>query len=490
MTPLPSRDEARPSVFADGMRALRDDPLRRAVVVYLLGLIALMPLPFGGWRDWTVTLVALLTAGYLLVVAVAVLAGRARLDRLTIAAVPAVFYALALIWAALQTSDLPFLRPLWHPIWGEVETALGVPVRGSISVDRFETWRRVISLGNYAGILMLGLYAIADVRVARMMVRVLVYAATAYTLYGLAVEFTGAGVTLWYEKAERFRDVLTSTFKNRNNFAAYSGMALIAATALFLNDASNRRQTATRQATIVLIDRIWGLSWPLIMCAAIIATALLLTQSRAGLVSTMIGIVVLCGIVFLTPRIRPLRPRWLLIIGFVMFSVLLVMSGGHTAERIVVGLDADDERFLVIPAVIQGIRDFLWGGTGLGSFEDVHRLYRDAGVETLFSQAHSDPLELTLELGLPAAAAMLFALAWLVGLCFRELRARRRGAIFPCIAVAVTIQLGLHSLVDFSMQVPAVMVAYMILLACGLVRADRPLSERAERADFEHRPPK
>ncbi len=477
MTPLPSREEARPSVFADGMRALQGDPLRRAVIVYLLALIVLMPLPYGGWRDWTVTLVALLTAGYLLVVAVAVLAGRARLDRLTIAAVPAVLYALALIWAALQTSDLPFLRPFWHPIWGETAAALGVPVQGSISVDRFETWRRVISLGNYAGILMLGLYAIADIRVARMMVRALVYAATAYALYGLAVEFTGAGVTLWQEKQERFRDVLSSTFRNRNNFAAYSGMALIAATALFLNDVSNRRQRATREAAIVLIDRIWGLSWPVIVSAAVIATALLLTQSRAGLVSTMIGIAVLCGILFLTPRIRPLRARWLLILGLVLVVVLLVMSGGHTAERIVVGLDTDDERFLVIPAVLQGIRDFLWTGTGLGSFEDVHRLYRDAGIETLFSQAHSDSLELTLELGLPAAAAMLFALAWLVGLCLRELRARRRGAIFPCIAVAVTVQLGLHSLVDFSMQVPSLMVAYMILLACGLTRV-APSSER------------
>lgn len=173
----------------------------------------------------------------------------------------------------------------------------------------------------------------------------------------------------------------------------------------------------------------------------------------------------------LTPRIRPLRPRAMLLIGIAIFGLLLVLSGVQTTERIVVGLDADDERFLVIPAAIQGIRDFFWTGTGLGSFEDVHRLYRDSGVDTIFMQAHNDALELALDLGLPAAAAMLLALAWIVGLCLRELRARRRGAIMPCIAVAVTVQLGLHSMVDFSMQVPAVMVSYMILLACGLARA-------------------
>ncbi len=467
----PQREEARPSVFADGMRALRDDPLRRLVAFYLLTLIVLLPLPFGGWRDWTVTLVALCTAACLLAVAVAVLAGRARLGRLSIVAVPAALYALALIWAALQTSDLPFLQSLWHPIWGNASEALGVPVRGSISLDRFETWRKIISLGNYAGILMLGLYAITDLRVARMMVRALVYAGAAYALYGLVVEFTGAGVTLWYEKSERFRDVLSSTFRNRNNFAAYSGMALIVATGLFLNEMSDSRNKRTREAAIVTADRIWRNAWPMIVCAIIIATALLLTQSRAGLVATVFGIAVLSGIVFLTPRVRPLRPRTMLLIGVVMFGLLLALSGGRTTERIVVGLDADDERFLVIPAVIQGIHDFLWTGTGLGSFEDIHRLYRNSGVDTIFMQAHNDALELVLDLGLPAAAAILLALAWIVCLCLRELRARRRGAIMPCIAVAVTVQLGLHSMVDFSMQVPAVMVSYMILLVCGLTRS-------------------
>jgi hypothetical protein len=87
-----------------------------------------------------------------------------------------------------------------------------------------------------------------------------------------------------------------------------------------------------------------------------------------------------------------------------------------------------------------------------------------------------------MELGVPAASAMLLAVMLLVGTAWHELRARRRGAIFPCIAVAVSLQVGLHSLLDFGMQVPAVVIAYLSLLACALVRADRDSEQRPAEA--------
>jgi len=487
MTPLPSRDEPRLSALADGMRALRDEPLRRAVAGYLLLLLALLPLPFGGWRDWAIDIVALLTAGFLLAVAIAALAGRTGLGRLSVAAVPAALYAGVLIWAALQASDLAVLQPFWHPIWGEAEAALGQRLSPSITLDRFETGRGLVSLGSYAGIFMLALYAIADLRVARMTVSLFIYAAAAYALYGLALHFTGAAVVLWFEKADIYRDVLTSTFDNRNNFATYAGMALIAALGLFLNEVSRRRQTPTRQAAIVVVDRIWRMTWPLIVAAAILATALMMTASRAGMVAALAGVAVLCCVTFLTPRIGPFRPRSLFVVWVALAVLLVVFSGDQATQRIVVGLDSEEERFLVYPGVMQGIRDYFWVGTGLGSFEDSYRFYRDAAVQGRFTVAHNDPLEAALELGVPATAAMLLAVVWLVGLCWRELRARRRGAVLPCIAVAVSFQVGLHSLVDFSMQVPAVAIAYLILLACGLTRADRPLAERpaAQRSEAQ-----
>jgi hypothetical protein len=473
MRSMPTRDERPPSVFAEGFRALKDQPLRRAVVVYLMLLIALLPLPFGGWRDWGIDSLAIMTAAMLLAVAWGGVTGRAELSRLSIAVVPAALYALALIWAALQASHLPFLRPLWNPLWGEAATALGRPLTASISVDRYKSLSGLVSLGSYGGIFLLALYAVNELRVARMLVRLFIYAATLYAFYGLVVYFTGANVVLWFEKERTHANVVTATFDNRNNFATYCGLALISAIGLFLNEVSRRRQSATKQAAIVLIDRVWRMTWPIVISAGILGTALMLTASRAGATTTLIGVAVLCAVIYLTLRLRPFRPRGLLIAGLIAVALLVALSGDKTTQRLITGLDVEDQRFTVYADTLRGLRDFAMTGTGLGSFEDVFRIYRVDTLYTSFNFAHNDPLEAALELGIPAASAMLLAVGLLVLQCWHELRVRRRGAIFPCIAVAVSVQVALHSLLDFSMQVPAVVIAYLVLLACGLTRADR-----------------
>jgi O-antigen ligase len=358
--------------------------------------------------------------------------------------------------------------------------ALGQPLSPSVTLDRFETMRGLVSLASYAGVFLLAIYAVADLRVARMLVRLFIYAAAGYAVYGLVVYFTGSAVVLWFEK-EQYRNVVTGTFDNRNNFAAYCGMALIAAVGLFLNEVSRRRQMPTKQAAIVIADRIWRMTWPLVVSAGILGTALLLTTSRGGAISTLVGLVGLCGVIFLTPRIRPLRLRGLLAVGLLIVGSLVVLSGDQTTQRIFTSLEGEEERFPVFIATVQAIRDFTVSGTGLGSFEDAFRLYRSADINGRFSLAHNDYLEAAMELGLPAAGAMLLAVLWLLGMAWRELRARRRGAIVPCIAVAVSLQLGFHSLLDFSMQVPAVVITYVTLLACALARADRDIS--ADRPD-------
>lgn len=473
MSSMPARDERPPSVFAEGWSALKDQPLRRAVVVYLMILIAVLPLPFGGWRDWAINGLALVTGSMLLAVAWGAVVGRVDLRRLSLAVVPAALYALALVWAALQASHFPFLRPLWNPLWNEAAVALGHPLKPSISLDSHKTLSGLVSLGSYGGIFLLALYAVNELRIARMLVRLFIYAATVNAFYGLAIYFTGANIVLWFEKELHF-NVVTGTFDNRNSFAMYCGLALISAIGLFLNEVSRRRQSATKQAAIVLADRVWRMAWPLVISAGVLGTALMLTASRAGTTTAMIGVATLCAIVYLTPSVRPFRKRILVIAGFVAAALLIVLSGDKTAQRFIVGLDVEDQRFTVFADVLRGLPEYALIGTGLGSFEDVFRVFRQDTLYTSFNYAHNDMLEAALELGIPAASALLLAVALLVLQCWHELRTRRRGAIFSCIAVAVSVQVALHSQLDFSMQIPAVVIAYLILIACGLTRADRP----------------
>ena len=85
--------------------------------------------------------------------------------------------------------------------------------------------------------------------------------------------------------------------------------------------------------------------------------------------------------------------------------------------------------------------------------------------------AHSTPLELAADLGLPLAG--LIVLAWLIVLAvlIRGARIRRRDLIVPVGALVVAI-LGLaHSVIDFSLQIPGYAIVVFALVGAGLAQS-------------------
>ena len=50
---------------------------------------------------------------------------------------------------------------------------------------------------------------------------------------------------------------------------------------------------------------------------------------------------------------------------------------------------------------------------------------------------------------------------------------RRKGRVYPAVAVAASVCVGLHALADFSLQVPAVAVSYAVLLGIGAAQSWR-----------------
>ena len=93
------------------------------------------------------------------------------------------------------------------------------------------------------------------------------------------------------------------------------------------------------------------------------------------------------------------------------------------------------------------------------------RRHFDNGV---FYQAHSTPLEIAAELGLPLAGLMR----------------RRRDAVYPIAATGVGLLGRLHSLVDFPLQLPG----FAIVFTAGLGLAQSLSSKRAASAEAQAPP--
>ena len=154
---------------------------------------------------------------------------------------------------------------------------------------------------------------------------------------------------------------------------------------------------------------------------------------------------------------------------------LLAVSGGLTLERLG-QIDANYDleqagRLTYWQISLDMVAERPWQGHGYGNFEAAFAQHRDERFGDRVDMAHNSYIEHLVELGVPATLLLYFGPLLLFGYCVRGVFARRRGQLFPLVAVGATVLVALHALVDFSLQIPAVAVTYAALLGIGVAQA-------------------
>ncbi|PWC52986.1 O-antigen ligase family protein [Azospirillum sp. TSO22-1] len=452
-------------------------PTRTNAVIFrlLLAVVLLAPLPLGGYRPWAWSLLALLVGLLAIGWSQGVLRGRARapvpFGRLWPVALP---FAVVLGWAFVQTLDV-VPRAWWHPLWGEAAAALEAPVAGGITVDPAMTRAALLRLLTYGGVFWLAVQLGRDRSRAREAIVATALAGVVYAAYGLAVHFAGWERILWLEKWAYLGD-LTATFVNRNAYGAYAGLGVLCCTVLFMHALRPPRPGAARRAYEVT-ETVLLRAAPFLVGAMVIGSALLLSHSRGAFLATGLALLVLLAAAVAG---RLARPRTALLLGVVMAAVGLWVvgtSGGQTigrlADTVALGTDRDREELYRLTAA--AIADAPWTGHGFGAFLPAFRMYRDPTLfaPTVWDFAHNVYLELAMDLGLPAAALFCLSLAIVLAVCARGLVSRRRDQMYPALAIAGAALIGLHGMVDFSAQMPAVALTLALLLGVGFAQSWR-----------------
>jgi O-antigen ligase len=207
----------------------------------------------------------------------------------------------------------------------------------------------------------------------------------------------------------------------------------------------------------------------------IVAVALFLTQSRGAVGASFIGIV--AGVVLMT--MRPLtadKPneqpgRWrryaTILAGIVVIIGVFSLFAGRSVYRME-AQGTEDARWCSFASTLQAIKDHPIFGTGFGAFQDVFPAYRNAecaGIYGVWDRAHDFFLEGYLGLGLPFLFCAVFGYAILLGVCLRGLRARHKYRFIPVMGLAALVLASLHSIVDFSLQIPGFNVYFAAVMA-------------------------
>jgi O-antigen ligase len=112
-------------------------------------------------------------------------------------------------------------------------------------------------------------------------------------------------------------------------------------------------------------------------------------------------------------------------------------------------------------------------GHGYGTFVDIFPMYRDRSisVEGFWEQAHNTYLEIFQGLGLVFGSMLLASVLLLVWRCVQGAMTRRENATMPRVAAAAAALVGIHSLVDFSLQIQAVALTFAAMLGAGVAQA-------------------
>jgi O-antigen ligase len=211
-------------------------------------------------------------------------------------------------------------------------------------------------------------------------------------------------------------------------------------------------------------------------------TAMFLTGSRAGVVLSLFALSVAFA-VQLGHRFP--RRRGILVMSAVSALaalLLLALFGGNVNDRFSTQGLVDNGRLDSYRAIIGMIADRPWFGTGLGTFPWAYTAYRSAGVsmQGIWDIGHSTPLEIAVELGIPLAVLILIGWVGIIIVLVHGVRTRRRDRIIPLAALSVTLIAVLHSMIDFSLQIPG-----YSLMACALVGSGLAQSFRSQRSKME-----
>ena len=168
------------------------------------------------------------------------------------------------------------------------------------------------------------------------------------------------------------------------------------------------------------------------------------------------------------------KPRFWYVLGSGAAALVTVAIWLSRTARIGTEGAFDDARWSVYELCIEAIRQRPLLGAGVGSFGDLFPSLRGADMLGwgLWDYAHSTILEIAVEMGIPVAAMVVTAAAAsLIILGWAAVRSADRTRSVMSAIAGIAVLSYLHSLIDFSLQIPGYLIMFGIMIGCGLARA-------------------
>ena len=281
------------------------------------------------------------------------------------------------------------------------------------------------------------------------------------------VQFELTPDQMLFAKKIYYKDSVTGVFINRNTSATFFGIGALLWLGLILKDFHH---LGVNGLVRVLFGefayhqkRLRRTAFHILGFMTML-TALGMTKSRGGLGATVIAIV--CCIVLISWTAH--KHRWLaLLVAMPGLSVIIYIISSLAVQRAEME-GPDGQRLCTYQSVVKAIGEHVYLGSGFGNFVNVFPPYRnpECGTAFVWDRAHNVFLEGMLGFGVMFIPVIFGGIGVLLWMFIRAVRVRDQAKFAPLIGLSILILLIIHSMLDFSLQIPGFTHFAAATLAC------------------------
>lgn len=453
----------------------RAEPVEVAILIALLCGLSWIPFWLGSTGEFPWAFNALYFPSLLIIYeATLLIRGKSHPFAARRLTVPIGLFLSVALWICVQISPLA-PASLAHPIWAMAADVLARRLDGTISVNPDVSTIALTRLIINASVLWLSVQLCRNPARSVLAIRWIVTTVTVYATYGIVLAALH-GSDIPFFSVPSAAGYVRSTFVNKNSFATYAGLGLVASLTLILRLYRHEvpdAQGLEKYRLTKLIEATGRRGWSLLTVNFVIFVALLGSASRGGILASAIAVLVVLALTIMRKRRRRAEQLGVVLLVAVSGAVCFVVFGDMIIGRISASGLQDENRFAVYQIAGRAILDSPLLGFGYGTFSDVFPLYRDNSISGQFvwEMAHNTYLEVWLGLGVVAGSMLIATVGILAIMCFQGALRRHRDASPSIVGAASSTLVALHAILDFSLQIEAVTLTYMALLGAGVAEA-------------------
>lgn len=423
----------------------------RTPFLIFIALLAWLPIPLGSNRPWASSLFSCVTFG--LCIWWCVLYHQNKVS------IPRSFRKAWVVILAL------FVCQLW------VFISIKIPHTAGGSLDPSSSFLQLLLGLSLTAIFCLTLLLLRSEQHIKITIYTLILSGICQAIYGSLMTLSGIEYILFWPKSKGLGTAI-GTFINRNQLAGYLELCLAVGIGYMITNLKDSAARNWRDFSRRLLNTLLGTKALVRIGLVIMVAALVMTHSRMGNTAFFASLAI-TGVIALALGKQASRATIILLSSLIIIDIAVVgtffgvKKVVDRIEQTTLGTIRRDE---VNEHALPLLADNLLTGTGAGSFYGVFPEYRKEDIGKIyFDEAHNDYLQFAIEFGLigflPLLAAVLLSFTVALRAQWQRRDPLMRGLSFS--AIMATIAYGIHSTVDYNLQIPSNAATFMVIMAMG-----------------------